>query len=391
MNYPKAQIPTQQILNNKNIQVFDSKFKYPSVLDIKYARFVTSGRAAITLAMEMFNTGPDNEVLAPAYHCNAMIEPIIHLGAKPVFYKINKNTSVDLGDIQTKITQNTRVLMITHYFGFHQNIQEIRTFCDEHNLFLLEDCAHAFLGKTGDYSIGYYGDAAIASAMKFFPVYDGGCLVSNNSNINSIKLNDANRTFQLKAAINCFEKAFEYGQLPFLRIFISIPLRIKDFLWQKYKEMSPKTTSNSLGPGASEGSYGLDPTWLHKRISKFSKYIIKNSNLKDIADKRRKNYQYIDDAIKDISGITPLFHQLPDDVVPYVYPAIVDNPERLFPALKMKGVPIIRFGEFLWEGVDNNTCPVSVELSRKVFQFPCHQSLTIKQLDWMLEQIKFEL
>jgi len=56
--------------------------------------------------------------------------------------------------------------------------------------------------------------------------------------------------------------------------------------------------------------------------------------------------------------------------VPQVFPLLIDAPERVFPVLKKAGVPVIRFGEYLWEGMEPGTCPVSMDLSRRVFQLP---------------------
>ena len=74
--------------------------------------------------------------------------------------------------------------------------------------------------------------------------------------------------------------------------------------------------------------------------------------------------------------------------MPQVFPLVFDKPERAFPLLKLAGVPIIRFGEYLWEGMDASTCPVSMQLSRCVFQFPCHQELTDEDVSWMIERIR---
>jgi dTDP-4-amino-4,6-dideoxygalactose transaminase len=82
-----------------------------------------------------------------------------------------------------------------------------------------------------------------------------------------------------------------------------------------------------------------------------------------------------------------LFATLPDGVYPWVFPLVVDDTKRIFKTLKCAGVPIIRFGEYLWEGVDASVCPASVELSQRVLQFPCHQELRAEELDWMIAKI----
>ena len=75
-------------------------------------------------------------------------------------------------------------------------------------------------------------------------------------------------------------------------------------------------------------------------------------------------------------------------VVPLVIPMTITDPATLFPTLKNLGVPIWRFGEYLYPQISEHVCENSVYLSKHVFQFPCHPELTDKEIDWMVETIK---
>ena len=143
MDYPKPRIPTLPILSLQSFAVPQGEH-VPSVLDFPLVKFVTSGRVAIALALQQMKIGKDDKVLLPAYHCGAMVEPIIWVGATPVFYKIHRDTSVDLEDVRSRLDSSTKLLLVAHYFGFPQAMAKIRNFCDEHRIFLLEDCAHSF-------------------------------------------------------------------------------------------------------------------------------------------------------------------------------------------------------------------------------------------------------
>jgi hypothetical protein len=87
------------------------------------------------------------------------------------------------------------------------------------------------------------------------------------------------------------------------------------------------------------------------------------------------------------SGCRPLFSSLPESVIPQVFPLLIDEPERVFNLLRSQGMPIIRFGEFPWPDMSKTLCTVSTDLSRRVFQFPCHQDLLPKELDWMIDTL----
>ena len=54
----------------------------------------------------------------------------------------------------------------------------------------------------------------------------------------------------------------------------------------------------------------------------------------------------------------------------------------------MDGAPVIRFGEFLWPGVDASVCANSVDLSRRVLQLPCHQEMREREMAWMIDKVR---
>ncbi|MGH7163730.1 MAG: DegT/DnrJ/EryC1/StrS family aminotransferase, partial [Planctomycetota bacterium] len=111
----------------------------PCVLDAGDVRFGVGGRTAIALALRRLDIGPGAKVLAPAYHCTAMIEPIVAAGAEPVFYRVREDTSVDLEDAAAKADGAARALLAVHYFGWPQDGGALRAFCDARGWALLED------------------------------------------------------------------------------------------------------------------------------------------------------------------------------------------------------------------------------------------------------------
>ncbi|MDB5772197.1 MAG: hypothetical protein JWM42_2571 [Burkholderia sp.] len=384
--YPRSRIPVQPILSLASFKRRGGPH-IPSVLDAGKAKFVTSGRIAIALALQQMKVGPNDKVLVPAYHCASMVEPVLWTGATPVFYKVNSDTSVDLEDIKSKLDSSTKVLMATNYFGFPQNLSKIRAFCDAAGIFLLEDCAHSFIGEHAGKPLGSFGDYAIASSMKFFPVYEGGCLVSSRRPIEHLGLTSAGTGFELKSVFNALEKGFEYGRMPLLKTVMAAPLRLKNFLWSRIKQhTAPEKIS--LGPGASDGGFGFETAWLQKRSSFISRVLVKRVSKTRMAAKRRENYVALHKALSGLPGCRPLFSELPEGVYPWVFPLHTDGLQHIFPALKNAGVPVIRFGEFLWPGVDARICATSVELSQRVMQFPCHQDLLPEELAWMTQTIK---
>jgi perosamine synthetase len=386
-DYPRSRLPVSPALSLASFLRMSGP-PAPSILDAKEVRFVTSGRIAIALALKQMGVGPGDTVLVPSYHCASMIEPVVWAGATPLFYRIRPDTSVDLDDIALKAS-GTRVkaLMATNYYGFHQPLPALRAFCDEHGIQLLEDCAHSFLGQHAGRPLGSWGDYAIASSMKFFPVYEGGCLASSRHRLDGVALQSAGAGFEAKVLLNSVENGFAYGRLPVLRALLALPMAAKNALWGVIKARR-QGDAPALAPGSSDGGFGFDPAWLSKRSSLYSRLMLRLVSRRRMGELRRRNYRRLYDALSALPGCRPLFPALPDGVYPWVFPLLCDEPLALFRQLKGAGVPVIRFGEYLWPGVDATVCENSVNLSRRVLQFPCHQELRDDEIEWMIGQVR---
>ncbi len=361
----------------------------PSLLDTENGLYLTSGRMAIALALELEEIQAGDEILVPAYHCSSMIAPIAHAGATPVFYRIHPDMRVDMEDIQEKLMPQSKAILVTHYFGFPQPLPELRAFSDTHNLLLIEDCAHALFGLAEGQPIGSYGDYAIGSLMKFFPVFDGGYLTSRHHNLREQTLEPGGKGFELQSLLNVLERSFQFGRLTILKWLLAAPLSIKNYFWNRLKR-DRKNRGQAIptaAPTASGGGFDFDPTWIHTKSSFSSKILTKLISSADIAHRRRENFAYLANALGDSSSFHPLIKNPGEQVMPYVFPLIVDNPDPGFYQLRSAGVPLMRW-EFQWDGVDQETCNVSYQYSRQLIQLPCHQSLTANELEWMIQEIK---
>lgn len=387
IDYPKPSIPLTPVLSF-GLKQEEQAAKVPSIMDCRYVRYITSGRCGLVLALQQCGIQSGDEVLVPAFHCESMVAPIRLLDATPVFYRIHHDTSADFEDIAAKSTPKSKAIIVTHYFGVPQNFSKIKPFCDERNIKLIEDCAHAFFGRASNKTIGAHGDYAVASSMKFFPVYDGGILASDTHQLSKVNLCSPPVLFEFKSLINMVENAVHYKRLGLLGAISRFALSIKTLAWSAFKKTKGLPADKRIGPASSEGGFGLDKEWINKESSKISLWVIENSDFIQIAQSRRENYLKLKSELSNLPGCRPLFTDLPDSVVPLVFPLYVDNPGELFPELKWAGIPIWRFGEYLDPSITKEVCSNSVKLSKHVFQFPCHQNLTVEEIDWMIGQIK---
>lgn len=382
-----AQIPARPLLS---LDIFGGESAAcGSILDAAHQITTLNARTALAHALQHAKIGQGDSVLVPALHCPSMVSPLAWLQIKPIFYPIRPDTSVDIEVLSNYLQPGVRALIAVHYFGFIQNLKPLRAFCDRHGLILIEDCAHTFFGSIDGQSVGQQGDYAIASIMKFLPIDQGGCLISARHSLAEVKTRTGSLFFQLKSAINTIELACEYGRLPWL----TPVLQAKSWLWHILKN-KPEQTTPAVSQASdcvetwNEADYVFDASTLGISMSAVASTIMRHMSFSRACTRRRLNYQRLLAAFSDMAGGRPLFTELPAGVFPQVFPLLVEQPETAFAALKQKGVPIIRFGEYRWPGVDASICPVSQDYSRRIFQFTCHQSLTTQEVDWLIATVR---
>jgi len=149
----------------------------------KYAIAVSSCTAAIHLALLAAGIGTGDEVITTPFTFVATINPIVHVGAKPVFTDINSETFlIDTTQIEKKITKKTKAIIPVHYAGLPADIHAIKQLTQKYSLLLIEDAAHAAGAKYKNKYIGSIGDMACFSfhPLKNICTGDGGMITTNN-------------------------------------------------------------------------------------------------------------------------------------------------------------------------------------------------------------------
>jgi perosamine synthetase len=132
-------------------------------LHIPYAFAFQSGRNALYALLQAQNLHPDDEVLLQAYTCVAVPEPVLWVGAKPVYVDVLADYTMDPADLKKRITSKSKVLIIQHTFGNAAHLEELLKIAQEHHLFVIEDCAHALGGIYNGKLLGTFGDASFFS------------------------------------------------------------------------------------------------------------------------------------------------------------------------------------------------------------------------------------
>ncbi len=143
-----------------------------------------SGRSALLVCLQALNLAPNDEVLLQAFTCNAVPNPVLWAGLKPVYVDITADQSytMDPADLERKITPRSRVLIIQHTFGRAADLDRLLVIAKKHHLIVIEDCAHTIGGQWHGQLLGTFGDAAIISFGRdkvISSVYGGALVVSN--------------------------------------------------------------------------------------------------------------------------------------------------------------------------------------------------------------------
>jgi dTDP-4-amino-4,6-dideoxygalactose transaminase len=152
----------------------------------KYAIAVSSGSASLDVALKHFNLA-GREVIVPTNTYIATPNGVIFAGGKPVFADMNPDTlGIDVADVKRRVTDKTAGVIVVHIAGLVcPQINELKEFCQENGLFLIEDCAHAHGATLDGKKAGTFGDAGCFSfyPTKVMTSCEGGMIISSNKDL----------------------------------------------------------------------------------------------------------------------------------------------------------------------------------------------------------------
>jgi len=148
----------------------------------KHAQVVSSGTAALTVALASAGVGAGDEVIMPTFTFVASFESILAIGAVPILVDIDDTLTLDPSAVEHAITSKTKVVMPVHMCGSMADLKALKHICDKHKLFLLEDACQAIGGSFDGKPLGSYGDLGCFSFdyVKTITCGEGGAIITNN-------------------------------------------------------------------------------------------------------------------------------------------------------------------------------------------------------------------
>ena len=144
------------------------------------------GRVALYAILETLGIKGGDEIILPAFTCVVAVNPIIYLGAKPVYVDIDPMTyNIDVSGIEKKITENTRAILAQNTFGLAPDLDRVVEVANKYRLMVIEDCAHGFGGFYKGKPNGIIADASFFSSQwnKPFSTGLGGYAITKKSTI----------------------------------------------------------------------------------------------------------------------------------------------------------------------------------------------------------------
>lgn len=169
-------------MRNNHWKAREFETAFAARMQAEHCQLVSSGTAALTVALAAAGIGAGDEVIMPTFTFVASFESILMLGAIPVLVDIDDTLALDPAAVEAAITPNTRCVMPVHMCGSMADLSALKAICDTHQLLLLEDACQAIGGTYQGKPLGSYGDLGCFSFdfVKTITCGEGGGVITNS-------------------------------------------------------------------------------------------------------------------------------------------------------------------------------------------------------------------
>jgi perosamine synthetase len=152
----------------------------------KFGVAVTSGTAALDIAIEMLDLSPGDEVIMPAFTIISCVHQVVRRGAIPVLVDCESDTwNMDTEQIENRISSRTKAILVVHIYGLPTDMAKVVEIANKYDLQIIEDSAEAHGLRINGKPCGSFG---LASTFSFYPnklitTGEGGMLVTDDEEI----------------------------------------------------------------------------------------------------------------------------------------------------------------------------------------------------------------
>lgn len=169
-------------LRNDQWKAKEFETSFAQKMQVDYCQLVSSGTAALTVALAAAGIGAGDEVIMPTFTFVASFEAVLSVGAVPVLVDIDDTLTLNPVRVEKAITSKTKCIMPVHMCGSVAQLDVLKAICDKHKLILLEDACQAVGAGFDNKFAGTYGDLGCFSFdfVKTLTCGEGGAIVTNN-------------------------------------------------------------------------------------------------------------------------------------------------------------------------------------------------------------------
>ncbi len=365
-------------------EIKDLERMFRNYFGFKNAFSFNSGRSSLISILKAMEIGNADEVIVQAFTCNAAVNPIIYVGAIPIFADIDESLNISAEDVVKKVTNKTKAIMIQHTFGYPANIEEIRKICVANNLYLIEDCAHALGAKYKDSFCGSFGDASFFSFGRdkiISSVYGGMVTVNNEA---------------LLEKVSHFQKEINYPSLFWIKQQLLHPILMNKIVLPLYNSKIGRgilkmfLNLNILSKSVtSKENQGKLPSYFPERmpnalavlaINQFKKLQRFNEHRKEIA-------QVYNSLLVNKKEFKVVFKKDKDKEVVFLkYPVLNVNPLKIVKEARKKGIYLNDgwFGSVVVPSLTSlenvcyiiGSCPQAEEIVKRIICLPTHINIS---------------
>lgn len=180
--FKPKQINKPILKSGKKVKEFEKEFsKY---VGSKYSVCVSSGTAAIKVALKAARIRPGDEVITQSFTFIAVVEAIIDVGAIPIITEINETLNMCPKDLKKKITKKTKAIIPVHMLGVAAEINEINKIAKKRKIIVIDDNCESLGAKWNKKTLGNQTDICTWSFDngKTITTGEGGMVTTNNKN-----------------------------------------------------------------------------------------------------------------------------------------------------------------------------------------------------------------
>jgi len=154
-------------------------------LKVNHCHLCSSGTAALNIALASCGIGAGDEVIVPPFTFLATVEAVLNAGCTPVFAEIDETLCLDPSDIEKKITDKTRAVLLVHMCGSMAKVDKIHEVCTKNDIILIEDACQSLGAHFNGKALGSFGRMGCFSFdyVKTVTCGEGGAVITNDSEL----------------------------------------------------------------------------------------------------------------------------------------------------------------------------------------------------------------